>query len=303
MNKEEYEASLYLAHHGVKGQKWGVRRYQNEDGTLTRKGQKRYGVNLDLNDKSRENIARVRLGEARRRLDVATANNPTNKTRIAEMKSKERAAKKAVSYGKKVDKGAALAAKGRTIWGNQAKKSLAIGAAGLGAALLTYGLNNSLANLSAEGRLTLGHYQMAKAMKTIGTMGLGAAAAAYSIKKDVENSRLRAYNTGRFNGASTIKRIGGEEYQNVLERRERAAVKSSSKSTSSIRDLESNAAKAGNDLMAYAKEHNLDASKNHPNDKTFAELSKRNDEALDALRKSGKKYTVTYSNGSKIKHF
>ena len=29
-----------LYHHGVKGQKWGVRRYQNEDGTLTAKGKK-----------------------------------------------------------------------------------------------------------------------------------------------------------------------------------------------------------------------------------------------------------------------
>lgn len=25
-------------HHGVKGQKWGIRRYQNEDGSLTAKG-------------------------------------------------------------------------------------------------------------------------------------------------------------------------------------------------------------------------------------------------------------------------
>lgn len=33
----------YIAHHGVKGQKWGVRRYQNEDGTLTDAGKKRYG--------------------------------------------------------------------------------------------------------------------------------------------------------------------------------------------------------------------------------------------------------------------
>ena len=33
----------YLEHHGIKGQKWGVRRYQNEDGTLTEEGKKRYG--------------------------------------------------------------------------------------------------------------------------------------------------------------------------------------------------------------------------------------------------------------------
>ena len=28
-------------HHGIKGQKWGVRRYQNKDGTLTSAGRKR----------------------------------------------------------------------------------------------------------------------------------------------------------------------------------------------------------------------------------------------------------------------
>lgn len=32
----------YLAHHGIKGQKWGIRRYQNPDGTLTEAGKKRY---------------------------------------------------------------------------------------------------------------------------------------------------------------------------------------------------------------------------------------------------------------------
>lgn len=32
----------YLEHHGIKGQKWGVRRYQNEDGSLTEEGKIRY---------------------------------------------------------------------------------------------------------------------------------------------------------------------------------------------------------------------------------------------------------------------
>ena len=31
-----------LQHHGVKGQKWGVRRYQNKDGSLTPAGERKY---------------------------------------------------------------------------------------------------------------------------------------------------------------------------------------------------------------------------------------------------------------------
>lgn len=39
-----YEKSTLteMYHHGILGQKWGVRRYQNEDGTLTPAGKERY---------------------------------------------------------------------------------------------------------------------------------------------------------------------------------------------------------------------------------------------------------------------
>lgn len=34
--------NTYLVHHGILGQKWGARRFQNPDGSLTSAGQKRY---------------------------------------------------------------------------------------------------------------------------------------------------------------------------------------------------------------------------------------------------------------------
>lgn len=44
MERTEFYNNLYLAHHGIKGQKWGIRRYQNADGSLTPEGRKRYNV-------------------------------------------------------------------------------------------------------------------------------------------------------------------------------------------------------------------------------------------------------------------
>lgn len=37
----KYSYSLSLEHHGIKGMRWGVRRYRNEDGSLTDAGKRR----------------------------------------------------------------------------------------------------------------------------------------------------------------------------------------------------------------------------------------------------------------------
>ena len=45
------DEGTYLAHHGVKGQRWGVRRFQNPDGSLTEKGKRRMKTLQGKSDK------------------------------------------------------------------------------------------------------------------------------------------------------------------------------------------------------------------------------------------------------------
>lgn len=63
-----------IMHHGIKGMKWGIRRYQNKDGTLTAAGKKRYNKEVErlkserktLNNQKRTQAKLDKLDEMRK---------------------------------------------------------------------------------------------------------------------------------------------------------------------------------------------------------------------------------------------
>ena len=67
------DEGAYLAHHGVKGQRWGVRRFQNPDGSLTEKGKRRMKTLQGKSDKLDAKKAKL--------------NSPKNIVRLSQYKS------------------------------------------------------------------------------------------------------------------------------------------------------------------------------------------------------------------------
>lgn len=94
-----------LAHHGIPKQRWGVRRWQNEDGSLTEAGKRRYGrvenlnANRTLKDIAKDQKLTIKLDRANKKLAIQRAKqqlievkktNEQNKTAIKKTQEERR---------------------------------------------------------------------------------------------------------------------------------------------------------------------------------------------------------------------
>ena len=103
----EYMYKDSLTHFGIQEMKWGVRRYQNEDGTLTPEGMRRYGV--DYNKRGTKQIIADQYGKKMKRRDrrymekqmiksLKKANTKESREQLAQYKKAKKNSKTGVTY-------------------------------------------------------------------------------------------------------------------------------------------------------------------------------------------------------------
>lgn len=117
-----YESENYLAHHGIKGQKWGVRRFQNADGTRTAAGRKREKANREADhDKLVKSTNAKELYKNRKQLSDKELQDRLNRLRNEQALEQMAHAKK--NEGKRVAK-QILADSGKEILKETAKTTM-----------------------------------------------------------------------------------------------------------------------------------------------------------------------------------
>lgn len=77
------EECSVIKHYGIKGQRWGVRRFQNSDGTLTEAGKKRLAK---LEEKAHKHDAEIKKLQGKNK---PPTQNPHGKKSIFDMSDKE----------------------------------------------------------------------------------------------------------------------------------------------------------------------------------------------------------------------
>lgn len=169
-----------LVHYGVKGMKWGVRRYQNYDGSYTRKGVARFQKASSEYDsavsKTKQAKAAYKAGTATRK-DVNSAKKDVKTAKKNMEKSYKR-----LKTDKLADEGRELYKQGKTISGNTQLVMLRQAGVIMGARVA-----------QALIQSTTGKTNIAALASNTIAIGGTAVNAALAAKSKYENKRLRAY--------------------------------------------------------------------------------------------------------------
>lgn len=160
-----------LYHWGVKGMKWGVRRYQNYDGSYTQKGLARFRKSEEKYDD-----AKARYTSAKKSGNTSDAKIAKRdmKTAKGQMNRDYKNLKKAHS----ADQGRELYRKGETITDNTMKRNAAAAVAAIGAPVA--------ANVVAQLTRNYGAGVATLAGTEVASLG-------YSIYLNHKNKKLRSY--------------------------------------------------------------------------------------------------------------
>ena len=162
-----------LTHYGVKGMKWGVRRYEKNAGSYTKRGIKRFNENLSAYEKAKAKQKQVK----------GSKNKMDKKMARGEVKVAKRQLKssyKKLKTDKLADEGKMLYKQGYTIGENNLRSQRAQMAIVAGGALTNYVLNARGAKHATE----------ISAAVTIGGSAVNAMLGVSAARK---NKRLRAY--------------------------------------------------------------------------------------------------------------